>query len=98
MATKEQVIEVLKKVYDPEINIDVWTMEIIYGIEISGDSVLVKMTLTTPFCPYGGALASEIEAKILEIDGVKNAKVEIVFDPPWKPSDNLLDMLAMGIR
>lgn len=98
MVTKEQVIEKLKTCYDPELNIDVWTLEIIYDVQVSGNDVYIKMTFTTPFCPYGGVLVREIETKVGELEGVKNVRVDIVFEPPWKPSDELLDMMSMGVR
>ncbi len=96
--TKEQVIEALKNVADPELHIDVWTLEIIYDIQIKeNDDVYIKMTFTTPFCPYGPALVKDVENKVKEA-GAKEVQVEVVFDPPWKPSDELLDMMAMGIQ
>lgn len=98
MITREDVINKLKEVYDPELRIDVWTMEIIYEIRVDSGKVYIKMTFTTPFCPYGGALVREIEEKVGSLDGVEEVKVEIVFDPPWKPSEGLLDMMAMGIK
>ncbi|MBI4170376.1 MAG: DUF59 domain-containing protein [Candidatus Aenigmarchaeota archaeon] len=99
MITKEQVIEKLKDVADPELHLDIWTLEIIYDIQINEDSTIyIKMTFTTPFCPYGPALVKEIETKVGSIEGAKDVQVEVVFDPPWKPSDELLDMMAMGIQ
>lgn len=98
MVTKEQVIEALKKVQDPELHIDVWTLEIIYDIQIRKDNtVYIKMTFTTPFCPYGPALVNEIKMRVNEIEGVKDTDIDVVFEPPWKPSDELLDMMAMGM-
>ena len=98
MITREQVIEALKGVQDPELHIDVWTLEIIYDILIGEDgSVSIKMTFTTPFCPYGPALVRNIENSVREA-GAADVQVEVVFDPPWKPSDELLDMMAMGIQ
>lgn len=99
MPTKDQVIDALRNCMDPELHIDVWTLEIIYDIQISDEgSVYIKMTFTTPFCPYGPALVKDIETKVKAVEGVKDVQVEVVFDPPWKPSDDLLDMMAMGIQ
>ena len=98
MVTKDQVVEALKDVFDPELHIDVWTLEIIYDIQINEGDVAVKMTFTTPFCPYGPALVKDIETKVGAIEGVTTVQVEVVFEPPWKPSDELLDMMAMGIK
>ena len=68
MVSKEQVIEKLKDCFDPELHIDVWTLEIIYGIQIGEDGIVnIQMTFTTPFCPYGPALIKDIENKVGEI-------------------------------
>ena len=99
MITKEQVIEKLKECFDPELHIDVWTLEIIYIIDIKEDnSIHVTMTFTTPFCPYGPALVKDIQTKVGSIEKAKDVQVEVVFEPAWKPSDELLDMMAMGIQ
>lgn len=88
MIKKETVIEALKKVFDPEIQIDVWTLGLIYDIIISKDKVNIKMTLTSPMCPYGPQLLSEVEQAVKAILGVKAAKVELVFEPAWEPSED----------
>ena len=95
MTTKEEVIEVLKKVNDPEINIDVWTLELIYNVDTVNDKVNIKMTFTSPMCPYGPMLVEEIKAKISELQNVNEVDVEITFDPPWKPSDELRATLGV---
>ncbi len=93
MITKEQVIKVLEECYDPEIRIDVYTLGLIYNIDINNDVVNIKMTLTSMFCPYGDELIREIKSKMLEIKEVKEVNVEIVFDPPWKLPDEIRSML-----
>ena len=95
MSSKEDVIEVLKKVNDPEIGIDVWTLELIYNVDVEDDKVKVRMTFTTPMCPYGPMLVEEIKAKISELESVKEVDVEITFDPPWKPSEELRATLGV---
>ncbi|MBS3102936.1 DUF59 domain-containing protein, partial [Candidatus Woesearchaeota archaeon] len=69
MAIKEDVIEVLKKVNDPEIMIDIWTLELVYEVKVENDKVYIKMTFTTPMCPYGPMLLDEVRAKVSEIKG-----------------------------
>lgn len=96
MVTKEQVIEALKQVVDPELMIDVWTLELIYGTVIKDDDVTITMTFTTPLCPYGPMLVEDVKEKIRTIDGVKKVDVLVSFDPPWKPSDDLKEMLGVG--
>jgi len=95
MATKENVIEVLKKVDDPEIGIDVWTLELIYGVDVIGNNVRIRMTFTTPMCPYGPMLVEEIKSKIRELNEVNEVDVEITFDPPWQPSEQLRATLGV---
>ena len=96
MPTKEDVMNVLKGVNDPEIGIDVVTLELIYNANVSEDGkVDIKMTFTTPMCPYGPMLVEEIRAKVSEINGVKEVNVDVVFDPPWQPSEQLRATLGV---
>ena len=95
MATKEDVIEVLKKVDDPEIGIDVWTLELIYNVDVVGNNIKIKMTFTTPMCPYGPMLVEEIKARVLDIKDVKDVDVEVTFNPPWQPSEQLRATLGV---
>jgi len=94
MITRDEAIEVLKTVVDPEIGIDIWTLELVYKVEMEKEVVKILMTFTSPFCPYGPALMEDIK-RGLEEKGVKDIEIEITFDPPWKPSDALRDMLGM---
>lgn len=95
MVTREQAIQVIKTVKDPELSIDLWTLGLIYDIKITREKIRVKMTLTTPFCPFGPQLVGELKTKLLGL-GFKDAEVEIVFDPPWEPSEKLKEMLGMA--
>ncbi|MBI3034394.1 DUF59 domain-containing protein [Candidatus Woesearchaeota archaeon] len=95
MIEKKQVIEALKACFDPELQVDVWTLGLIYDISLSGGKVSIKMTLTTPFCPYGPQLIEEIEQKVKGIDGVIEVSIELVFEPSWQPSDELRAMLGV---
>jgi metal-sulfur cluster biosynthetic enzyme len=95
MPTKEDVIEILKKINDPEINIDIWTLELIYDVKVEDDKVQIKMTFTTPMCPYGPALMQEVKTKVTDIPGVKETDIDITFDPPWKPSEELRATLGV---
>ncbi len=81
---EEKVIQTLKKCYDPEIPVDIFELGLIYEIVIDNDAnVKIKMTLTSPACPVAGSLPPEVEAKVKAIPEVKDAKVEIVWSPPW---------------
>ncbi|RKY94356.1 MAG: FeS assembly SUF system protein [Ignavibacteriae bacterium] len=81
---EEKIIDVLKSCYDPEIPVDIFELGLIYEIEIDNEAnVIIKMTLTSPACPVAGSLPPEVEAKVASIEEVNNAKIELVWSPPW---------------
>ncbi len=87
MLTREQIMEALKGVYDPEIGIDIVNLGLVYDVDIQDEgNVGIKMTLTTPGCPLGSTVQEAVKAVLESIDGVKNVDVQIVWDPPWNPS------------
>jgi len=86
MVTKEQVYEALQECYDPEIPVNIVDLGLVYGVEVTDDKVAVTMTLTAPGCGMGTMIAADAKQKILAIDGVGDATVELVWDPPWTPS------------
>lgn len=84
---KDQVIEALKSVYDPEIPVDIYELGLIYDIAISEDcDAVITMTLTTPHCPVAESLPNEVELRVLSVPGIRDAEVNVVWDPPWDPS------------
>lgn len=79
-----RVAEVLRTVYDPEIPVNIYDMGLIYGIDATPEGkVHVRMTLTSPMCPVAGSLPPEVQQKVEGVDGVTEASVEVVWDPPW---------------
>ena len=81
---QNQVIEVLKTIFDPEIPVDIYELGLIYEVKIDeAGKVDIDMTLTSPNCPVAESLPKEVEDKVAEMDGVSSTKVAIVFDPPW---------------
>ena len=87
---KETVISVLKTIYDPEIPVDIWTLHLIYGVEVDEDgNVKIVMTVTAPNCPVAEVLPAEVKNRIQAIMGVKDVDVELTFDPVWS-----IDMLS----
>ena len=81
------VVEVLKSVYDPEIPVDIYELGLIYGVDISEDGdATITMTLTTPHCPVAESLPNEVELRVLSVPGIRDAVVNLVWDPPWDPS------------
>ena len=86
-ALESTVVEVIRTVYDPEIPVNVYELGLIYEIEIDAENrVKVKMTLTAPGCPVAGSLPVEVEKKIASIPQVKDAEVELVWEPAWDKS------------
>ncbi|MHC5010317.1 MAG: SUF system Fe-S cluster assembly protein [Planctomycetota bacterium] len=84
---KEDVIEALRTIYDPEIPVNIYELGLIYEVDVHEDGkVHVEMTLTSPACPVAGTLPGEVEGRIESVDGVEQAIVELVWDPPWDPS------------
>lgn len=90
---KEEIIEALKTVEDPEIHIDVYSLGLIYNIDINDSGIDILMTLTTPFCPYGNQIVQSVE-KVLKPFGVE-VRVEITFEPEWVPPEDV--RIALGI-
>ena len=85
MVTKQDVMKVLKECYDPEIGISLVDLGLIYDVQVKNDKVHIKMTLTTPGCPMHAFMIKDVEQKVKQIKGIKEVKVELVWDPPWTP-------------
>ncbi len=85
LVTEATVVEVLRTVYDPEIPVSIYELGLIYDIQIKDSVVDVRMTLTSPACPVAGSLPGQVEMRIKAIEGVSDAKVELVWEPPWTP-------------
>ncbi len=94
MITKEQIIEALKTIKDPEISIDLWTLGLIRDIKIDEGEVDILMTLTSPFCPFGNEIVLSVEEAVKKL-GAEEVRVDITFEPPWQPSDELKIMLGV---
>ena len=90
-ALYEAVIDALKDIYDPEIPVNIYDLGLIYGVEASEDGdVTVMMTLTTPHCPVAESMPGEVELRVGSVPGVRDAEVNLVWDPPWGP-DKMTD-------
>ena len=80
----EKIVKVIKTIYDPEIPVDIYELGLIYDVFVNEDyDVKILMTLTSPNCPVAETLPLEVEEKVKSINEVKDAEVEITFDPPW---------------
>ena len=83
----DNLIEALKTVFDPEIPVDIYELGLIYKVDVSDDrDVLVEMTLTAPGCPVAGEMPGWVEDAVKKVDGVRSARANLVFDPPWDSS------------
>lgn len=100
MNLKEQIVAALKKVYDPEMPVNIYELGLIYGIEVDeAGAAAVRMTLTAPNCPIAGTLPGEVERAVRAVPGVTDVKLELTFDPPWsKARMSEAAKLALGIE
>ena len=87
MNLKEKIITEIKKIYDPEIPVNIYELGLIYDIKVESENLVkVKMTLTTPNCPVAESLPKEVKDSIIEVKEVNDVDLELVWDPPWDKS------------
>jgi len=86
MIDKDQVIDGIKKVFDPEIPVNVWDLGLIYNLDVQDSTVNVKMSLTSQGCPSAQQLPLMVRGAVSMVPGVKDVNVEVVWNPPWNPS------------
>ena len=99
MPTKEQVVDALRAVEDPELGMDIVELGLLYDVEVEGPKVKVIHTLTSMGCPVGPMIQEDIHRVTSEIDGVEAVDVELTWDPPWSPermSDDAKFILGFG--
>ena len=99
MPSKEEVVEALRQVEDPELGMDIVELGLFYDAEVAGDDVKVTYTLTSMGCPAGAMIQEDIERVVREIPGVGNVESDLVFEPPWTPdrmSDDAKFILGFG--
>lgn len=83
--TPDQVREVLRGVFDPELHMNIVDLGLIYNVQVRGEEIDVQMTLTSPGCPYGPYLIHQVKDTLQTLKGVREARVEVVWEPPWGP-------------
>ena len=84
MSKKDQIIEEMKKIYDPELPVNIYELGLIYDIEVENDkNVKIKMTLTSPNCPVAESLPNEVKDGAMQVIGIENVDIDLVWDPPW---------------
>ena len=85
MVTKEEILEALKEVYDPEIPVDIVNLGLVYDVKIEDGKVTILMTLTAVGCPVGPLIVDMVKLRLLKLEGVNEVEVELTYDPPWTP-------------
>jgi metal-sulfur cluster biosynthetic enzyme len=85
MPAKNQVLEALGRVIDPELGISIVELGLVYGVEVEGGKALVRMTFTTPACPMLHYIISNVEGEVKRVKGITEVEVSLVWDPPWTP-------------
>ena len=84
MSKKEQIIDEIRKIYDPELPVNIYELGLIYDIEVKDEKfVIIKMTLTTPNCPVAESLPKEVKEGAMQVEGIEDVDLELVWDPPW---------------
>tara|TARA_B100000683_G_C12236502_1_gene451307 strand:+ start:258 stop:554 length:297 start_codon:yes stop_codon:yes gene_type:complete len=83
METKEKIISEIKKIYDPELPVNIYELGLIYDIQVKGRKAEIKMTLTTPNCPVAESLPKEVKEGALQVDEIDDVDLQLVWDPPW---------------
>ena len=83
----ERVVDALKEIYDPEIPVNIYDLGLVYGVDVTDEGdVAITMTLTTPHCPVAESMPGEVEMRACAVPGVRDAEVNLVWDPPWGPN------------
>lgn len=100
MSLRDQVIAALKKVFDPEMPVNIYELGLIYGCDVdAAGAAAIRMTLTAPNCPVAGTLPADVERAVRAVPGVTDVKLELTFDPPWtKDRMSEAAKLALGIE
>ncbi len=83
MEVKNKIIEEIKKIYDPELPVNIYELGLIYDIQVNGHKAEIKMTLTSPNCPVAESLPKEVKEGAMQVEGIDDVNLELVWDPPW---------------
>ena len=84
MSKKEEIIEEIRKIYDPELPVNIYELGLIYDIKVRDEKyAIIKMTLTTPNCPVAESLPKEVKNGAMQVEGIEDVDLELVWDPPW---------------
>ena len=83
MDVKNKIIEEIRKIYDPELPVNIYELGLIYDIKVDGSKAEIKMTLTTPNCPVAESLPKEVKEGAMQVEGIDDVDLQLVWDPPW---------------
>ena len=83
MDIKNRIIDEIRKIYDPELPVNIYELGLIYDIQVNGSKAEIKMTLTTPNCPVAESLPKEVKEGVMQVEGIDDVNLELVWDPPW---------------
>ena len=83
MDIKDKIIAEIRKIYDPELPVNIYELGLIYDIKVNGSKAEIKMTLTTPNCPVAESLPKEVKEGAMQVEGIEDVDLELVWDPPW---------------
>ena len=83
---KQKIIAEIKKIYDPEIPVNIYELGLIYDITVNGNEAKIKMTLTTPNCPVAESLPKEVKDSVMQVENIDKVDLDLVWDPPWDKS------------
>ena len=99
MASKNDVMEALRQVEDPELGMDIVDLGLVYDVEVEGETAKVTYSLTSMGCPAGPLIAQDIDSAVRQVEGIQDVELELTFDPPWTPdrmSDDAKFILGFG--
>ena len=86
MDLKEQIIAEVRKIYDPEIPVNIYELGLIYDVKVKDNSAKIIMTLTSPNCPVAESLPQEVKDSVMQVEGIEKVDLDLVFEPPWDKS------------
>ena len=93
MEVKNKIVDEIRKIYDPELPVNIYELGLIYDIKVNGRKAEIKMTLTTPNCPVAESLPKEVKEGVMQVDGIDDVDLQLVWDPPWNK-----DMMTDGAK
>ena len=97
MELKEKIIDEIKKIYDPELPVNIYDLGLIYDVQVNEKKAKIKMTLTTPNCPVAESLPKEVKEGAMQVEGIEDVDLELVWDPPWS-KDMMSDAAKLELK